>query len=202
MADTEKTSNSTKEAQPAVDAAQRHANNAANALDSKLSGPLAPLEQALNGIFGEKAPYQLPKGLKETLVKIAPWLALIGGVLGVLSAYNLWKWAHRANEIADSINNLYGGLVPRQDLDLGLMFWLSIATTLLFSALALIAFPGLRAKKKVGWNLMFYSMLANIAYGVVSLFYSGGGAGSLIMSLIVSAIGLYILLQVRSQYKA
>lgn len=202
MADTEKTSNNTKDTEATVDAAQRHADNAAHALDAKLSGPLAPLEEALDGIFGEKASFQLPKGIKETLVKVAPWLALIGGILGILSAYNLWRWAHRVNEITDSLNYAFGGLVPQQSGDLGLMFWLSIVATLLFSVLALLAFPGLRAKKKVGWNLMFYSMLANIAYGIVSLFYSGGGAGSLLMSLIVSAIGFYILFQVRSQYKA
>ena len=73
--------------------------------------------------------------------------------------------------------------------------------TLLFSVLAFLAFPGLRAKKKIGWNLMFYSMLANIVYGVISLFYENGGISALISALIMSAIGFYILFQIRDRYK-
>lgn len=200
MADTQNSSGNENNKNEAFDSAERRANDAANRLDAKLSGPLAPLEKSLDDVFGSKAQYQLPENIKKVLVDIAPWLALVGGVLGILSAYNIWAWAHRANQTLDSLNRLYGDMVPRQTVELGLMFWVSIVMTLVFAALALLAFPGLKAKKKVGWNLMFYSMIANIAYGIVSLFYDGGGLGNLLSSLIVSAIGLYILFQVRSHY--
>ncbi len=197
MADTNGDTNGTKST---MNEAERRAGDAANRLDAKLSGPLAPLEEALDGVFGSKAQYQLPADIKKLLVAIAPWLALIGGVLGILSAYNLWQWAHRLDRANEAINQMFGTMIPSQTVDLSLMFWLSIVMTLVFAVLALLAFPGLKAQKKVGWNLMFYSMIANIAYGIVSLFYEGGGAGALLSSLIVSAIGLYILFQVRSRY--
>lgn len=201
MAEEHKTTSSSRSAEEAAASAQRHASNAAGALDARLSGPLAPLEKALDDVFGEKASYQLPKDVKDMLVKIAPWLALIGGILGFVSAYNLWQWAHRANRALESLNAAFGSIVPAQSVELGLTFWLSIVMTLVFAVLALLAFPGLKAKKKVGWNLMFYSMIANVLYGIVSVFYEGGGIGSLLASLIISAIGLYILFQVRANYK-
>jgi hypothetical protein len=205
MADTTKTSNDPKKTEAPADAAERHASDAAHKLDAKLSGPLAPLETALNDIFGEKASVQLPKNIKDLLVQIAPWLALISAVLGVVSAFSLWQAAHYVNEFNESLNRWtesYGVRVPAGDVELGLMFWLSIIMTLVFAALALLAFPGLKARKKVGWNLMFYSLIANVAYGVVSLFYSGGGASSFVGALIGSAIGAYILFQIRSHYLA
>ncbi len=196
MADTNQTSDNENTTRETLGEAEKRAGDAANRLDAKLSGPLAPLEVALDDVFGSKAQYQLPENIKKMLVEFAPWLALVGGVLGILSAYNLWQWAHRL----ESINRVFGDIIPAQNVSLGLMFWLSIAATLLFAALALLAFPGLKAKKKVGWNLMFYSMIANVAYGVVSLFYDGGGVGSLLTALVMSAIGFYILFQIRSNY--
>jgi len=205
MTETQNASNDTERSETTVDAAQRHTGNAASAVDAKLSGPLAPLEAALDGVFGEKASFQLPKDIKELLVKIAPWLALLSGIFGIYTAYNMWRVAHFVNEWTDSINRTYGnyGLrAPSSVVDLGLVFYISIATMIVFAILALLAFPGLKAKKKIGWNLMFYSMIASVAYGIVSLFYSGGGVGSLLSAVIGSVIGMYILFQVRSHYKA
>lgn len=201
MTEHNKASDSKKDTGAAMEAAERHAGKAAHALDAKLSGPLAPLESALDDIFGKKAPFQLPNNIKDTLVKIAPWLALLGGVFGIVGAIGMWNAAHTANRWIDAINDAYGAIIPTQAPSLTLWFWLSLATMVLFAVLAFISFPGLRAKKKVGWNLMFYSMLANILYGVVSLFYSGGGTGSFVSALISSVIGLYILFQVRAHYK-
>ncbi len=195
MADTEKTSKETKDAKAAADAAQHHASKAADALDAKLSGPLAPLEKALDGIFGEKSSVQLPKDFRELLVKIAPWLSLVAGVLGIFSAIGIWRAAHYVSEF----NRLYEAAGMRvTGPDLTLMFWLSIASTVVFAALALLAFPGLKAQKKVGWNLIFYSVLANIAYAIISLI---GSYGNFFGALIGSVIGLFILFQIRSHYK-
>lgn len=175
MTEANKASNDkTGNAQTKTEAAEQRAASAAHALDARLSGPLAPLESALNDAFGEKATYQLPKEFKELLVKIAPWLALISGVLGLLTAFNLWQFANRVNRWRDAIDQSIGAWIPVEDTRLELTFWFAIVAILLFSVLALLAFPGLKSQKKVGWNLMFYSMIASIAYSIVSLFYSGG----------------------------
>lgn len=193
--------NKKKSGNEAAKSAEQKANKAAKVLDAKLSGPLAPLEKSLDGVFGEKSELSLPKGAKEWIVKAAPWLALLSAVAGIFSAIQLWRSAHYVNAWVDYANQLsraFGGPTTTR---LGVAFWLSIIMMIVFALLALLAFPGLKNRKKTGWNLVFYSALAQIAYGVVSLFYSGGGPGSLIMSLIGAAIGFFLLFQVRSYYK-
>ena len=195
--ETNTTPNDSKDEAVHSEGSRGETSNAAHALDAKLRGPLAPLEMALDGVFGKKAAYQLPTDIKQLLVKFAPWLSLVAGILGVLSAVNMWRAAHYVNRTSEAFG-VSEYVLPSQ---LSVMFWISLAMTILFSVLALLAFPGLKAEKKVGWNFMFYSMLANVLYGVVSLFYGGGGLSSFIFALIMSAVGFYILFQVRDQYK-
>lgn len=199
MATNESKSTSNKKAS----SAEQKADGAAAALSAKLSDPLAPLEKSLDGVLGEKAAYKLPKSAREGLVKIAPWLSLLGGIFGLLSAIGLWQAAHRVNELVDYANQLsasFGG--PAQSADkLGAAFWLSLVMLVVFSALAFLAFPGLKNRKKTGWNLMFYSAIANFVYGVISIFYSGAGFGSFVMTALGTVLGLYLLFQVRSYYK-
>lgn len=207
MAESKKTAGNAKNKNTGatVESAERHAANAAKALDSKLSGPLAPLEKSLDDAFGEKASYQLPKEFKQLLVKLAPWFALIGGILGIISAYNLWRAAHRADEILESARRFTEGFgidIPTQDTSLGVMFWLSIASIVIVAILSLLAFPGLKERKKVGWNLMFYALLVNIAHSVVTLFDDGDNLGAFIMTVLFSLAGLYVLFQLRSYYIA
>ncbi len=155
----------------------------------------------MNDLFGEKAPYKLPENARKTLVKIAPWLSLAGGVLGILSAAGLWRAAHYVNEWVDVTNRLSANFgVAAQTPKLGVTFWLSLVMLVIFSALAFLAFPGLKARKKTGWDLMFYSSLASAVYGVVSLFYDGGGFGSLLGALLGATISMYLLFQVRGHY--
>jgi hypothetical protein len=198
------TNESKKKSESKTASAEARATEAAEALSAKFSGPLAPLEKSLNEIFGEKAPYKIPKSGRETLVKIAPWLSLASGIFGIISALGLWRAAHRVNEVINSVNQFsaaFGAPVQKAP-TLGLFFWLSLVMLVVFALLALLAFPGLKAKKKTtGWNLMFFSSIASVLYGLVSLFYDGGGVSSFVGTLIGTAIGLYLLFQVRSHYK-
>lgn len=181
-----------------------HADEAATRVSAKLSGPLAPLEKALDGALGEKAPYKIPKEGREAIVKYSPWISLVVGLFSLFSAFSLWRAAHRVSELVDYANKLtasFGGPVQNTR-NLGIMFWLTIVFLIVTGVLALLAFPGLQARKKTGWNLMFYSSLAGLAYSVVSLFYDGAGFSSFIGTVIGTVLGLYILFQVRSYYKA
>lgn len=179
-------------------------NTAASAISAKLSGPLAPLEKKLDEVLGEKAPVQLPKNGREWIVKYSPWISLIIGIFGLLAAVGLWQAAHRVNQLVDFANELSAtyGTQSVATTHLGISFWLSLLLLVLTSVIAIVAFSGLKARKKIGWNLLFYSTLLNFVYGIVSLFYDGGGLSSLIGSLIGTTIGLYFLFQIRSYYKA
>jgi hypothetical protein len=165
-------------------------------------GSLNSLETKLDDVFVKNAP-ALPDGGKKALVQYLPWINLALGILSLLAVYNLWNWAHLANKLVDYANTLsavYGGpAVVTQRLTLTV--WLSIIVLAVQAVLYIAAFSGLRNKKKSGWNLIFYALLVNAAYGVVVLFTDYGGVGNLIGSLVGTAIGLYFLFQIRASYK-
>lgn len=203
MAEQNKTSNNTTNSGAATKSAEQHARNAASALDARLSGPLAPLEKSLNDAFGEKASYQLPKELKELIVKFAPWLALIGGALSLFSAYGIWEATRRVNQWAVTANQWAESLgvdAPVRTAELNFTTGLSIVVMIVVAALSLLAFPGLKDRKKIGWNLLFYGLLVNIAHSIITLFTDNYSMGSFVMTIVISAIGLYFLFQLRSYY--
>lgn len=162
-----------------------------------------PLENQLNGILGKQAP-ALPAGGKRFLVEYLPIINLVVGLISLYSAYVLWHWAHLANSLINYANSLsvaYGGpAVATNRMTIGL--WLGLAVLVVEGLLYIAAFPGTKARKKSGWNLLYYALLLNVVYGVVVLFTDYGNIGSLIWSLIGSAIGLWLLFQIRPSYSA
>lgn len=131
----------------------------------------------------------LPVNLKTTLVKIAPWLALIFGILGVLGSIGgvlalLGLGAFGASMMP------YGGMNVVGASALGIVVLLS---SLASSVLMLMAYPGLKDQKKAGWRLAFWSETVGLLGSLISLN---------IVGLIISAlIGYYILFQIKSSYK-
>ncbi|MCA9325540.1 hypothetical protein KDA23_05780 [Candidatus Saccharibacteria bacterium] len=162
---------------------------------------ISQLEDSLNDIFGKSAP-ALPEGGRKFLVDVAPWLSLLGGILSVWTAWNLWHWAHIADsyiDYANRISALYGnGAVVGSRLSLGI--WLSMAVVVVQGVLMLMAFPKLRERSKKGWDLLFYSTLVGIVYGVIVMFTNYGNPGSLVGALIGAAISFYLLFQIRGHY--
>jgi hypothetical protein len=161
---------------------------------------LQALEKKLNQIFVKQAP-ALPPGSKKALVQYLPWINLVLGLWSLYTLYLVWHWAHYTNSLinyANSLGAIYGGPTTLNRLDFGI--WLGLLVLAVEALLYLCAFPGTRDRKKSGWNLLFYALLVNATYGVVILFTSYGGFGSLFASVISSAIGLYLLFQIRSSY--
>lgn len=159
------------------------------------------LEKALGDIFEKSAP-KLPDSAKKTIVEWLPWINLILGVVSLWAVYGLWSWANTVNKWSDYANNLsatFGGPKVVDD-RLSIMVWLSLVVLAIQAVIYIMAFPATRDKKKSGWNLMFYAVLINAVYGVVSLFTDYGGAGNLVGYLIGTVIGLYFLFQIRGLY--
>lgn len=165
-----------------------------------MSSALHQLETKLGDLY--KGLPNIPDKYRKTLVDAMPWLSLVVGVLSLLAVLSIWRWVHVADQAANYVNSLsaiYGaGQVVTNSWSL--MLWLGLIALLVQAVIYLAAFPGLRERKKKGWNLLFYGALLNITYGVIVLFTSYGGFGQLLGSLIGSAIGLYLLYQVRSSY--
>ena len=162
---------------------------------------LQSLEKSLDDIFVKQAP-ELPAGGKKALVRYLPWINLVLGLLALYTVYVVWHWAHLANSLinyANSLSAAYGGQAVATS-RMGVGIWLGLLVLAVEALLYIAAFPGTRDRKKSGWNLMFYALLVNVVYGVVIVFTSYGNIGSLISTAIGSAIGLYLLFQIRGSY--
>lgn len=159
------------------------------------------IEKSLEQPF--KALPSLPNDTKKGLASIWPWLALIAGVLQLLATWSLYTFARDVNRWVDVANEwsvaFGGGRVANSGFTVWV--WIAIVVLAVDAIILLVAFPKLQKKQKSGWDLLFLAALINVVYGVVSLFIDGrGGAGSLLFSLIGSAIGFYLLFQVREYF--
>jgi hypothetical protein len=162
---------------------------------------LQSLENSLEDVFVKQAP-ALPANAKKTIVEWLPWINLVLGILALWAAWALWHWANYANKLVDYANSLsaaYGGPAVATG-RLTVTVWLSLVVMAAMAVVYIVAFPALRARKKSGWDLLFYAALLNIVYGFVTLFTDYGSVGNLVGTIIGSAIGLYFLFQIRSLY--
>lgn len=162
---------------------------------------LEKLENNLDDVLNKKAPFKIPENGRKTLAGALWWLSLIFGVLQLWGAWALWHVAHWADawvDYANSVSSAYGG--GHVVNSLGFFYYLALIVLAITAAMALLAAPGLKAKRKSGWNLLFYSLLVNVAYGVIVLFANYGGFGDMLGAFVGSVIGGYLLFQVRSQF--
>ncbi|HWB30402.1 MAG TPA: hypothetical protein VG736_07865 [Vicinamibacterales bacterium] len=125
----------------------------------------------------KKAPFQIPDGAKEWIVKWGPWISVV--ILILLLPALLF-----ALGISAFFLPFAGVAAP------GLAFaWLFLVVEL---GLIVASLPGLFARKMSGWKLAFYARLASIVYGLLSYAIIGAIVGGL--------ISLYVLFQIREKY--
>jgi hypothetical protein len=160
------------------------------------------LEKQMSGFY-KNAP-KLPEGAIKWIVKYNPILALVFGVLQLLSTVSLWNLGHRANDIVN-VANTYAQTfgVKSSAPGLNVFYWVAVIFVGISGVMLLLAYPGLKEKKKIGWDWLFYGGLVNLGYGIFSVFfdsYYGGGISRLIGALIGSLITFWILFQIRDSY--
>lgn len=160
------------------------------------------LENWLNTIFVTKAPYTISQDGRQSLVRAMPWVTLVAGVVMLWIAYLAWQalafvghFSAVANDLAQS---LYGRPYAQYH-DLSFLLWVALVVLVVEAVLFFAAYPNLRDRKKQGWNIVFWVALINIAEAVLQVIATGDVFG-LIGQLIGSAIGLYLLFQIRSMY--
>lgn len=162
---------------------------------------LKPLEEKLASTFKGAPP--LPEGGKKWLVQYVPWLALISGVLQLLWALRLFDVSRDYNRAIGNLNSLsraFGGADVIEKLNI--FYWISLVALVVNAIIILLAYPGLKERKKAGWNMLFLGAVVSLAFGIISLFDNSGrgGFGSLLGSIIGAAIGFYLLFQIRDHY--
>lgn len=124
----------------------------------------------------------LPKGGREAIVRITPWVALIFGILGVmaglaglgiLTAFSPFLFL--SSGISGAAGSLLGAVLG-----------------VVSSVLLLAAYPGTKSHKMQGWKLLFWSEAVDVIAAVLSFSLTG---------ILVALIGFYLLFQIKSYYK-
>ena len=133
----------------------------------------------------------LPVAWRETLVKITPWLALIFGVLALASGLLGVLGAGALTAVAP-LAGTNGGI-------LAIWVWVAVAVLFVQGVLLLLAYPSLKKKALKGWNLLFIIELVWLVSRVIDIL--SFNLIGIISALIGTAIGLYILFQIKSYYK-
>lgn len=146
-------------------------------------------------VFDKKMPWKLPKSIRNSLGRVLWILAMAGGILQLWGVWSLWQIGHYVRWIVDS--ELTGSW---HEPDLGFFFYLSVIVLLVEAVILLLASSKLKARKKEGWNWVFYALLINLGYGVVRLFTGFDGLGNLFWVLISTTIAAYFLFQVRDYF--
>ena len=147
---------------------------------------MAALESWLAPLFA-KTPH-LPDNIRQSLTQIAPWLALVAGILGLLGASALF-----------SMFGFMGSMMSMQYMMMGSTFpiMLALVISLIAAILDLLAFKPLSARQKKGWNLLFYGVVLSAVSFVINLFFGYATIGSVIGVL----IGLWLLFEIRGLYR-
>lgn len=168
-----------------------------------MPGQLNQLETKLNEVFTKSVP-ALPKNVKELIVQYLPYLSLLGAAISLWSAYNIWHWANQVNKLANWANEFSTslGLDTVETTRWSVTLWISLIVLVIMGVLYLAAFSPLKARKKAGWNFLFYALILSVVYSLVGIFVDnyGGGFGGFLGSLIGFAIGGYFLFQIREYY--
>lgn len=161
------------------------------------------IEAGMDKYLVKKAPLQLPANGKKAIVDWAPWIALVIGVLSLLSALSLWNLVREVSRGIDYSYDISRSLgIEATPRDVGLMVYISIAVLIIQGVILLIAFKGLQARSKArGWDMLLLSTLLGLVYGLSTLFITDYRSGAdFIFSLLGTLVGLYILAQIRGSY--
>lgn len=146
---------------------------------SALEGWMAP-------IFA-KAPH-LPESARKTLVDIAPWLALIFGVLGMFAILS-----------AGFVSSLFlGAFWSTFAFAASGMMLIMLAISFVSSLLLFLAYSPLSAHNIKGWKFLFYSTVLSAVTAIFNLIFTSMDLGQILGIL----IGFWILFEIRGYYKA
>src|SRR6266571_3610901 len=121
-----------------------------------MPGSASGLEAKFYDWFVTKAPFQIPQSVRETIVKLSPWITLILLILFIPAALAVI-----------GIGSLVGSLATAAGVSIGAFYYVAFAVLLIQLVVMLIALPKLFKRQRGGWQLLYYSTLINAVYDVV-----------------------------------
>ncbi|MEI6751017.1 MAG: hypothetical protein WCK69_00490 [Candidatus Saccharibacteria bacterium] len=154
---------------------------------------VAVIETKLERIF--KNLPNISNSTKTSITKVLPWFAIIFGTMQVIWAFDLWNTLYGKTSIGNVLylSESYNG-VEKLGLFAGIIILSISAATLLMS------YKPLMKNNKKGWDLLFLSALLNVIYSLIIPFIISAHS-NVVMSIVVSGVGFYVLFQVKTKYK-
>lgn len=151
---------------------------------SSFSQTLTQLEGTLDEYFGKKAP-QMPENIREILVKIAPYLTILGVLFSIPAILSLLTFGGLFTAVAP-----FGEMAGMR---MAGNLWLGALLLVPVVVLEAMAIPGLFSRTKQAWKYIFWAQLVSLVAALVQFNIGGLIIGGL--------IGFYILFQVKKLYK-
>ena len=136
------------------------------------------LDKILTEYLVKKAP-ALPKSVKDFLVSVAPYFALLGAILGIPALLTVFGLGAIMTPFAFVAGARTG------------VFWFLTLITASQVILSALAIKPLFARRAHGWRLMYYSQLLSLVNLVRFLNFG---------SLVITILSFYILYQVKANY--
>lgn len=150
---------------------------------TNVKGLVEQLEALLDEYLVRKAPFTLPMNVKEIIVKISPYLAIVCAIFAVPAVFALLGFSAIVAPIA-----FLGGFG-----NWGLFSFVSLITTIITLVLEVSAVSGLFKRTHKAWRLIFYATLVGLIGSIFSWAALQGILGTI--------IGWYFLFQVKELYK-
>lgn len=148
---------------------------------------MAALEAWLAPIFANFP--HLPQGGRQFVATVAPWLALIFGILGVLGA----AMAAMAMTVAVPVA-VIGGVMRGAQWSAFML--INLALGCISAVLNILAFSPMRHHKKTGWNFLFYAVTISAISSIIATLFTYGG----LWGLLWSVVGYWLLFEIRGMY--
>ncbi|OGI22115.1 MAG: hypothetical protein A2808_03770 [Candidatus Moranbacteria bacterium RIFCSPHIGHO2_01_FULL_55_24] len=150
---------------------------------AEVKGATDKLEALLEEYMVKKAPFTLPMSVKEILVKIAPYIVIIGAIMAL--------------PVIIAALGINAFLAPFAMMG-GSYYWGTAGIiSAIFAAIAFVieimAVPGLFKRTHKGWQLAYYASLVMLVGNIVSF--------NIVSGIIGAIIGWYFLFQVKELYK-
>lgn len=161
---------------------------------NKLENSLVKLHKKTPDTSGE---------FRKQIVNYLPIIIFCFFLFTSWSFYLLWNWERAMAITINTGNALRQGLklyqVPIQHNSPLIIIGLIILG--IEAICFLISMPFLYKKQKLGWCLLFYLTILNLAYGIIMSFTSYGGFSSVYTSVLITVVSLYVLFEIKDYYK-
>lgn len=160
------------------------------------------IEKTLHTWIKTKTPTLSPE-IRRVVKLWAPIVVFAVGLLSLVNAWTLWRWASQADTLLDLGYHAcirWGGKNCGPSPHISVWVWLNIAFLAAEAALCFGAYNALQNQSKRGWDYAFYASLLNIVYAALTLFTKYDRIEHFASAVIGSGIALYLLFQVRDCY--